>query len=81
MSRDDAPDLDTRVRRLIAGHLGCDPDFDWTASLIDDLGADSLDSVELVAAVEDEFGAQVPDAVADRWRLAGDVRDAVRELA
>lgn len=65
-----------RVRDILVDHLGVEPD-DVTpgASFIDDLGADSLDTVELVMAFEEEFGTEVSDSEAEKWLT---VQDAVR---
>lgn len=50
------------VRNIIVDQLGVDPDeVTEIASFVDDLGADSLDSVELVMAFEEEFGVEIPD--------------------
>jgi acyl carrier protein len=56
----DTPD---RVKKIVVEHLGVDADkVTEEASFIDDLGADSLDIVELVMAFEEEFGVEIPDA-------------------
>lgn len=55
-----------RLRKIVIDHLGAEPDkVSGNASFIDDLGADSLDVVELVMALEEEFGVQIPDDAAD----------------
>jgi len=54
--------IESRVRQLVAKHLGVDPaEVTSTASFVDVLGADSLDSVELVMAIEEEFELEIPD--------------------
>ena len=60
-------DISDRVRTIVVEHLGVDGDkvVDG-ASFIDDLGADSLDTVELVMAFEEEFGVEIPDDAAER---------------
>ncbi len=69
------PDVATKVVLIISGHLGIDPDVAVPeASLVDDLGADSLDTVELVIAFEEAFSIDIPDA--DVARIAT-VRDAI----
>ena len=56
-----------RVKSIIVEHLGVDEDkVTETASFIDDLGADSLDTVELVMAFEEEFGCEIPDDAAEK---------------
>ena len=56
-----------RVKNIVVEHLGVEEDkVSDTASFIDDLGADSLDTVELVMACEEEFGCEIPDDAADK---------------
>ena len=63
-----------RVKDIIAKHLGVDRDrVTEDANFIDDLGADSLDSIELAMRFEDEFGCEIPDEVSDRMFSVGDV--------
>ncbi len=62
-----------KVREVIADQLGVDPErVKVEASFIDDLGADSLDIVELVMAVEEEFGIEIPDEDAEKLKTVGD---------
>ena len=62
-----------RVKSIIVEHLGVDEDkVTETASFIDDLGADSLDTVELVMAFEEEFGIEIPDDAAETIQTFGD---------
>ena len=62
-----------RVRKIVIDHLDADPDkVTEKASFIDDLGADSLDNVELVMAFEEEFGVEIPDDAADSILTVGD---------
>src|SRR5439155_1563571 len=59
-------EIGERVKKIVVEHLGVEPDkVVDNASFIDDLGADSLDTVELVMAFEEEFGCEIPDEVAD----------------
>lgn len=59
--------VDERVKRLVAEQLGLrDEDVKPESNLVDDLGADSLDRVELVMALEDEFGLEIPDAEGEK---------------
>ena len=58
-------DTADRVKKIVVEHLGVEAEKVTTdASFIDDLGADSLDIVELVLAFEEEFGVEIPDALA-----------------
>lgn len=62
-----------RVKKIIVDHLGVDPDkvVDQAAP-VEDLGADSLDGVELVMAYEEEFGIEISDLDAETWLTIGD---------
>ncbi|MEM1286795.1 MAG: acyl carrier protein [Pseudomonadota bacterium] len=66
-------DVKTRVKEIVVEHLGVDEAkvLDG-ASFIDDLGADSLDTVELVMAFEEEFGVEIPDDAAEKIQTVGD---------
>ena len=60
-------DIADRVKSIVVEHLGVeDAKVTETASFIDDLGADSLDTVELVMAFEEEFGCEIPDDAAEK---------------
>ena len=62
-----------RVRKIVIDHLDADPDkVTEKASFIDDLGADSLDNVELVMAFEEAFGVEIPDDAAETIVTVGD---------
>jgi acyl carrier protein len=70
--------IEARVRKIVVEHLGVEEDkVTKDASFIDDLGADSLDTVELVMAFEEEFGVEIPDDAAETILTVG---DAVRFL-
>ena len=59
--------VETKVKDIIVEQLGVDPDqVTLEASFVDDLGADSLDTVELVMALEEEFGIEIPDEDAEK---------------
>ena len=60
-------DVAEKVKAIVVEHLGVEADkVTDTASFIDDLGADSLDNVELVMAFEEEFGVEIPDDAAEK---------------
>lgn len=62
-----------RVKKIVIEHLGVEESkVGEGASFIDDLGADSLDTVELVMAFEEEFGIEIPDDAADTILTVGD---------
>ena len=62
-----------RVKKIVVDHLGVDEvKVTDTASFIDDLGADSLDNVELVMAFEEEFDIEIPDDAAEHIQTVGD---------
>src|SRR5690349_21372948 len=66
-------DIAERVKKIVVEHLGVEPDkVTEQASFIDDLGADSLDTVELVMAFEEEFGCEIPDDAAETILTVGD---------
>ena len=59
-------DIAERVKKIVVENLGVEADkVSESASFIDDLGADSLDTVELVMAFEEEFGIEIPDDAAE----------------
>jgi acyl carrier protein len=69
----DMSDVGERVKKIVVEHLGVEPDkVTDNASFIDDLGADSLDTVELVMAFEEEFGCEIPDDAAETILTVGD---------
>jgi len=69
----DMSDIAERVKKIVVDHLGVDADkVVESASFIDDLGADSLDTVELVMAFEEEFCVEIPDDAADSILTVGD---------
>ncbi len=66
-------DTAERVKNIVVDHLGVDAEkVNEKASFIDDLGADSLDTVELVMAFEEEFSIEIPDDAAENIQTVGD---------
>lgn len=69
-------DVAARVKKIVIEHLGVEEDkVVETAKFIDDLGADSLDTVELVMAFEEEFGIEIPDDAAEKIQTVKDAVD------
>ena len=69
-------DTSDRVKKIVVEHLGVEGDkVTEDASFIDDLGADSLDIVELVMAFEEEFGVEIPDDAAEKITTVKDAID------
>ena len=75
-------DLEARVRALVAEQLGIDiAEITPKASILDDLGADSLDVVELVMSLEDAFDIEVPDEEVEGMRTIADIQQYVAQHA
>ena len=73
---------DARVREIIINELGVEAEkVTDEASFVEDLGADSLDTVELVMAFEEEFGIDIPDEDAEQMRTVGDAIKYLNENA
>ena len=69
----DTADITKQVKEIVVEHLGVEGDkVVEGANFIDDLGADSLDTVELVMAFEEEFGVEIPDDAAETILTVGD---------
>ncbi|MBT3191946.1 MAG: acyl carrier protein [Verrucomicrobia bacterium] len=72
--------LEDKIKEIIVEQLGVNADQVTTdASFIEDLGADSLDTVELVMAFEEEFGAEIPDEDAEKLTTVGGVISYMQE--
>ncbi|MBQ6246876.1 MAG: acyl carrier protein [Kiritimatiellae bacterium] len=75
-----ATKLEERVKEIIIDGLGVNADqVTPEASFVNDLGADSLDTVELIMAFEEEFGAEIPDEDAEKLTTVGAVIDYLKE--
>ena len=73
-----ADDVKGKVKKIVADHLGIEEEkVTEEASFIDDLGADSLDTVELVMAFEEEFSIEIPDDVAEKITT---IKDAIGHI-
>ncbi len=71
-----------KMKKIVVDHLGVDAEkITPDASFAEDLGADSLDAVELVIAFEEQFGCEIPDDVAERIRTVGDAIKFLEENA
>ena len=74
--------IEEKVREIICEQLGVTPEqVTLEAKFIEDLGADSLDTVELVMAFEEEFSVEVPDEEAEKLQSVGDVVHYIEEKA
>jgi acyl carrier protein len=72
--------VDERVKKIIAEQLGVEEDeVTPEASFVEDLGADSLDTVELVMALEEEFAIEIPDEDAEKILTVGKALDYIKE--
>ena len=70
----DETSTEDRIKKIVVDQLGVKPDqVTPEAKFIEDLGADSLDTVELVMALEEEFGNEIPDEEAEKLTTVGDV--------
>jgi acyl carrier protein len=77
-----ADSAEARVKEIIINELGVDPEnVTAEASFVEDLGADSLDTVELVMAFEEEFGVDIPDDDAEQMQTVGDAIKYLKEHA
>ena len=76
------PSIEERVKQIIVEQLGVDEaEVTASASFVDDLGADSLDTVELVMAFEEAFDIEIPDEDAEKIRTVADAVDYIQKHA
>ncbi len=75
-------DIDAKVKKIISEQLGVpESDVKPEASFVNDLGADSLDTVELVMALEEEFGVEIPDEDAEKIATVQNAIDYIKAKA
>ncbi len=75
-------DIAPRVKKIVVEHLGVEEGkVTPEANFIDDLGADSLDTVELVMAFEEEFGVEIPDEAAEKIQTVANAIDFIQKNA
>ncbi len=75
-------DIDAKVKKIISEQLGVpEGDVKPEASFVNDLGADSLDTVELVMALEEEFGIEIPDEDAEKIATVANAVDYIKAKA
>jgi acyl carrier protein len=76
------PAVEEKVKQIIVDQLGVEPeDVTPAASFVDDLGADSLDRVELIMALEETFGIEIPDEDAEKISTVKDAVDYIQKNA
>jgi acyl carrier protein len=72
-------DIEQKVKDIIINELGVEPEkVTPEASFVEDLGADSLDTVELVMAFEEEFGMEIPDEEAEKLQTVGNAIEYIK---
>ena len=82
MAAEENKELLVKIKQIISEQLGVDEDeVTTTASFVDDLGADSLDQVELVMAIEEKFEIEIPDDDAEKMRTVQDAIDYIEKHA
>jgi acyl carrier protein len=82
MAKEERMAVPEKITEIIVEQLGVKPEeVTPEASFVDDLGADSLDTVELVMALEEEFGVEIPDEDAEKIQTVGDAIKYIEEKA
>jgi acyl carrier protein len=80
IEEDTSMDVEAKVKEIIVQQLGVDAEkVTADASFVDDLGADSLDVVELVMAFEEEFGVEIPDEAAEKIATVKDANEFLKQ--
>ncbi len=75
-------EVEEKIKKIISEQLGVEEDdVVLEAKFVDDLGADSLDTVELVMALEEEFDLEIPDEDAEKMQTVGAAIDFIKERA
>ena len=75
-----ATNVELQVRKIVSKNLGIDESrITLDSKFVDDLGADSLDQVELIMALEEEFGVEIPDEAAEKVRTVSDAVNYIKE--
>ena len=73
-------EIEAKIIKIVSDQLNVDEgEINPDSSFVDDLGADSLDTVELVMALEEEFDVEIPDEDAEKMQTVGDVVDYIEE--
>jgi acyl carrier protein len=81
-AREQVPVVEEKVKQIIVDQLGVEPsEVTPAASFVDDLGADSLDRVELIMALEETFGIEIPDSDAEKISTVQDAVDYIQKHA
>ena len=74
--------VESKIKTIIAEQLGVKPEeVTPNASFVDDLGADSLDTVELIMALEEEFNVEIPDEDSEKMKTVGDAIKYIEDKA
>ena len=71
--------LSDQIKSILSAHLSVEPDDLTDGTSFDDLNADSLDVVEIIMALEEEFDIEIPDEDAEKIRTVGDVTEYIKE--